>query len=168
MSIEEVRTLASDEGSAQYISQQTGLDYDRVLRIYRLGQPWPLLDGDEWNFGRQAEEAGVDVFSAMAALAPLIEMTVEAKRAKLEALEQMISRGNHPSQEQISELDAEFDNTVLSEHVEKVANLTNEPTEVIHQVFKGILARLNRMSALVQELIDKRLRENKDSGEKNA
>jgi hypothetical protein len=92
MSIEEFRTLESDEGSARYISQQTGLEYDRVLRIYRLGQPWPFLDGDEWDFGRQAEEAGVDIYSAMAALAPLIEMTVNEKQAKLEALEQMIAR----------------------------------------------------------------------------
>jgi hypothetical protein len=158
MSIEEFRILESDEGSARYISQQTGLDYDRVLRIYRLGEPWPFRDGDEWNFGRQAEEAGVDVFSAMAALAPLIEMTVEEKRVKLEALEQMVARGDQPSQEQLSKLDAELGNPVLFAHLEKVATLTNEPIDVVQQIFRGILAVLNRMSELTQELIDKRLK----------
>ena len=160
MSIEEVRTLASDEGFAQYISQQTGLDYDRVLRIYRLGQPWPLTGSDAWDFSRQATEAGVDVTSAMAALAPLIDMTIEEKRAKLEALEQMVARGDQPSQEQLSALDAEFDNPVLFEHFEEVANLTNEPTEVIRQVFEGILAVLKRVIALTKELIETRQREN--------
>ena len=167
MSIEEVRTLASDEGSAQYISQQTGLDYDRVLRIYRLGQPWPLTGSDAWDFSRQAKEAGVDVGSCMAALAPLIDMTIEEKRAKREALEQMVARGNQPSQEQITEVDAEFDNPVLFEHLEKVANLTNEPIEVIHQVFEGSLAVLKRVIALIKELIEKQQRENKKDSDEN-
>ena len=158
MSIEEVHILASDEGAAQYISQKTGLDYERVLRIYRFGQPWPLGLSDAWDFSRQATGAGVDVFSAMAALAPLMDMTIEEKRAKLEALEQMIARGDQPSQELNSELEAELGSPVLDEHIEKVANLANEPTEVIHQVFGGFFAVLNRMSELTQELIDKQLR----------
>ena len=167
MSIDEFRTLQSDEGAAQFIAQRTGLSYERVLRIYRLGEPWPLGGGEEWNFGRQATEAGTDVYSVMAALAPLIEMTIDEKRTKLEALEQMVARGDQPSPEQLTELDAEFGNPVLFEHFEKVANLTNEPTEVIHQVFGGILAILRRLSELTQELIETRLRlNNKDSADK--
>ena len=104
----------------------------------------------------------------MAALAPLIDMTIEEKRAKREALEQMVARGNQPSQEQITEVDAEFDNPVLFEHLEKVANLTNEPTEVIHQVFEGYLAVLKRVNELTQEFIETWQRKNKKHGDENA
>ncbi len=156
MSIDEFRTLQSDEGAAQFIAQRTGLSYERVLRIYRLGNPWPLGGGEEWNFGRQATEAGTDVYSVMAALAPLMDMAIEEKRAKLDALEQMVARGNQPSPEQLTELDAEFGNPELREHVEKVANLTNESTEVIHQVYEGFLAVFRRLNELTQEVIETR------------
>jgi len=70
--------------------------------------------------------------------------------------------------DEVPPMDAEFDNPVLFEHIEKVTNLTNEPTEVIHPVFEGILAVFNRLSELTQELIDKRLSEKEDSSDKNA
>jgi hypothetical protein len=56
---------------------------------------------------------------------------------------------------------------VLFEHLEKIANLTNEPTEVIEQVLQGIFAKLKRMSELNQELIDSRLRGEEDLSDKN-
>ena len=102
---DEMEKLKTEEGAAQFITEVTRLPYERVFRIYRLGQPLPL-GGEEWNFGRQAEAMGIDPLAYMAGIAPLLEMEVEQRQAKLEAFEQSRSRSEIP--DQIPELEYGF------------------------------------------------------------
>ncbi len=50
----------------------------------------------------------------------------------------------------------EFENTILHEHLEKVANITTERLDVVLAVIQGMLAVLNRQSELLQKLIEER------------
>ncbi len=146
---DEMEKLKTEEGAAQFITEVTRLPYERVLRIYRLGQPWPLRgEGQGWDFGRQAEAMGIDPFAYMAGIAPLIEMEVEQQQAKREVWEQSLSRGEIP--DPIPELE----NPIVDKHLEKVANITNEPLEIVQEVFRGILAHLRRFSDLTGKLIE--------------
>ncbi len=42
---DEMEKLKMEEGAAQFITEVTRLPYERVLRIYRLGQPLSRKDG---------------------------------------------------------------------------------------------------------------------------
>ncbi len=149
MGMDEFKELLTDEGTVRFIAQHTRLDAERVARIYRLGSPWPL-GGEELDFGRQAEEAGLDVCSYMASMAPLLDLDVEQMKAKLEAFEQALARGESP--DPIPELE----NPILAEHLERVTSITNEPRDVVDAVFDGLLARLMRLGELARSIIGNR------------
>ncbi len=145
----ELRRLLSREGTISYIAEETGLSTQQVSRIYDLGQPWPL-GGKELDFASQAERAGVDLYTYMAGIAPLLDLDFEEKSAKLQAVEEALAQGETP--EPIPELE----NPILSEHVQKVGNISNEPDEVVWEVVGGIIAHMGRVGDLTKRIIELR------------
>jgi hypothetical protein len=150
MSEEEFRVLSTEAGAVQFIAAHTGLPGDRVVRIYRLGQPWPLF-GEGWDLGRQAEEAGIDPIRYLIGLSPLINFLGERAEAQLAAGGAALARGEAP--EPCPEL--EFPPEVQAHH-ETVANLTGESIDTVRTVLGGIIAWLLRLNELVAEEIHRR------------
>ena len=143
---DEVKALGTDEGAARFIALHTGLSYDRVLHIYRLGEPWLAGFGEgELDFEQRAKEVGVDLYTYMAGIAPLVNLDIEKKEAKLEAYKEALKRGETP--DPIPELD----NPALNAHLEKVATITGEPLEVIRAVCGGVIDLCSRVTELAQQ-----------------
>jgi hypothetical protein len=162
----EFHELLTEEGRVRFIAQYTGLDADRVLRIDRLGQPWPFTEDEAWDFGRQAEDAGMDIVTFMVGLAPLLTLDVEQKKAKFLAFEQQaLAQGNVLTPAQLTELEAEIgDIHVLSDHLEQVANITGEPLEIVMKVCEGCLAVVDRLGELNQEVTAAKRKEELERG----
>lgn len=157
---EEFEKLKSEEGVAAFIAEKSGLDYERVLRIYRLGLPWPLTDDPAWDFGRQAAETGTDVITCMVSLAPLIDMGIAETQAQITRFEEKVARGEPFSQGEQEEFTELMNRgSVLYRHMESVSDLSGEPHEIVVMVFEGIVAVLNRMNELIGEAIERKRRE---------
>ena len=110
------------------------------------------LGGEGLDFGSQAERVGVDFYTYMAGIAPLLDLDIEDKRAKLQAFEEALAQGKTP--EPIPELE----NPILLKHIDKVANISNESGETIWTVCGGVLAHLRRVSDLTQRIIEQKLK----------
>src|SRR5437660_10855850 len=115
----ELGDLMTAPGFFRFLAQQAKLDPEEVKRIYLLGMPWGLWPPD-LDISHEAAEAGVDVFTYLAALQPLLDMDAQEKEAQLAAYEATLT-GGEPT-EPIPAVRA---------HVEKVAALSGEDEETI-------------------------------------
>src|SRR5437660_12657440 len=88
----ELGDLMTAPGFFRFLAQQAKLDPEEVKRIYLLGMPWGLWPPD-LDISHEAAEAGVDVFTYLAALQPLLDMDAKAKEAQLAAYEATLAGG---------------------------------------------------------------------------
>ncbi len=144
MSVEEFQWLRTDEGRIQFIARHTNLDPDRVDRIDRLGQPWPLGLPD--GLGQECVEDGIHPYKALIAMGPLIDLEIAEKEKQLQEFKAAIERGETPTS-----IPPELKNPEMLKHIESVAALSGEETDIVCRVFEGEIAYLFRLNDLVQE-----------------
>lgn len=106
----------------EFLMFWTGLDADRLTRLYRAGAPWPIGAGCT-NIEAEAAAAGVSVRDYLQALGPLIRQSVDQRRAQAEA-------GTLPAGDPFPEL----------AHGPRVAEVSGEPLEVVMRVAQGVNA----------------------------
>src|SRR2546422_10282499 len=88
----ELSDLMTAPGFFRFLAQQVKLDPEEVKRIYRLGTPWGLWPPD-LDLSYETAEAGVDGFTYLAALQPLLDMDTEEREAPLAAYEATLAGG---------------------------------------------------------------------------
>ena len=115
----ELSELLTPSGFFRFLAQQAKLDPEEVKRIYLLGRPWGLWPPD-LDISHEAAEAGVGLFTYLAALQPLIDMDTEGKEAQLTGYEATLIGG-----ETTQAIPA------VRAHVEKVATLSGKEEETI-------------------------------------
>src|SRR3989442_2626648 len=76
----ELSELMTAPGFFRFLAQQAKLDPEEVKRIYLLGMPWGLWPPD-LDISHEAAEAGVDVFTYLAALQPLLDMDTQDRKS---------------------------------------------------------------------------------------
>ncbi len=148
MSVEELQWLRTDDGRIEFIARHINLDPDRVARIDRVGQPWPL--GLPEGLGQECVEDGIHPYKALTAMGPLIQLDNAEKEKQLHEFKAAIERGETPTS-----IPPELENPEMLKHVESVAALSGEEAEIIWRVFEGAIAYLFRLNDLVQEEIER-------------
>ena len=132
----ELSELMTAPGFFRFLGQQAQLDAEEVKRIYMLGRPWGLWPPD-LDVSREAAEAGVDVFTYLAALQPLLDMDTREKEAQLAVYEVTLTGG-----EAAQLLPA------VRAQVEKVAALAKADEATICRVFHALYAYRQRVGRL--------------------
>jgi hypothetical protein len=132
----ELSELLTAPGFFRYLAQQAKLAAEEVKRIYLLGRPWGLWPPD-LDLSREAAETGVDVFTYLAALQPLLDMDTTQKEAQLAAYEATLSGG-----ETTQPIPA------VRAYVEKVAALSGEDEETICSILHALYAYRQRVGQL--------------------
>src|SRR3989442_15073681 len=128
----ELGDLMTAPGFFRFLAQQAKLDPEEVRRIYLLGMPWGLWPPD-LDISHEAAEAGVDVFTYLAALQPLLDMDTQEKEAQLAAYEATLT-GGEPTKPILA----------VRAHVEKVAALSGEDEETICNLLHALYAYRQR------------------------
>ena len=132
----ELSELLTAPGFFRFLAQQAKLSPEEVKRIYLRGRPWGLWPPD-LDLRREAAETGVDVFTYLAALQPLLDMDTKQKEAQLAAYEATLTGGE--SSQPIPAVRA---------HVEKVAALSGEDEETICSLLHALYAYRQRVGQL--------------------
>ena len=132
----ELRELMTVSGFFGFLAQQAKLNPDEVKRIYMHGRPWGLWPSD-LDLSHEAAETGVDVFTYLAALQPLLDMDTKQKEAQLAAYEATLTGG-----ETTQPIPA------IRAYVEKVAALSGEDEETICSILHALYAYRQRVGQL--------------------
>ena len=128
--------LLTAPGFFRFLAQQAKLDPEEVKRIYLLGRPWGLWPPN-LDLTHEAAEAGVGLFTYLAALQPLIDMDTTEKEAQLAAYEATLT-GDETTQPI----------PAVRAHVEKVAALSGKDEETICNVLHALYAYRQRVGQL--------------------
>jgi hypothetical protein len=132
----ELNELLSAPGFFRYLAQQAKLTAEEVKRIYLLGRPWGLWPPD-LDVNREAAENGIDVYTYLAALQPLLDMDTTQKEAHLAAYEATLSGG-----ETAQPIPA------VRAYVEKVAALSGQDEATICSLLHALYAYRQRVGQL--------------------
>ena len=132
----ELSELLTAPGFFRFLAQQAKLTAEEVKRIYLLGRPWGLWPPD-LDLNREAAETGVDVYTYLAALQPLLDMDTAQKEAQLAVYEATLSGG-----ETTQPIPA------VRAYVEKVAALSGEDEETICSLLHALYAYRQRVGQL--------------------
>src|SRR2546427_2175943 len=132
----ELSDLMTAPGFFRFLAQEVKLDPEEVKRIYRLGTPWGLWPPD-LDLSYETAEAGVDVFTYLAALQPLLDMDTKEKEAQLVTYETTLTEG-----ETTQPIPA------VRAHVEKVAALSGEDEGTICSLLHALYAYRQRVGQL--------------------
>jgi hypothetical protein len=132
----ELIELLTAPGFFRFLAQQANLDPEVVRRIYLHGRPWGLWPPD-LDLSHEAAEAGVDVFTYLAALQPLLDMDTQENEAQLAAYEATLTGG-----ETAQPIPA------VRAHVEKVAALTGEDEQTICSILHALYVYRQRVGQL--------------------
>jgi hypothetical protein len=132
----ELRELMTVSGFFGFLAHQAKLNPNKVKQIYMRGRPWGLWPPD-LDLGHEAAEAGVDVFTYLAALQPLLDMDTQEKEAQLAAYEATLIGGE--TTQPIPGVRA---------HVEKVAALSGEDEGTICSLLHALYAYRLRVGQL--------------------
>ena len=132
----ELSELMTVSGFFGFLAQQARLSPDKVKQIYMRGRPWGLWPPD-LDLSREATEAGVDVFTYLAALQPLLDMDTKQKEAQLAAYEATLT-GSETSQPI----------PAVRARVEKVAASLGEHEETICSLLHALYAYRQRVGQL--------------------
>jgi hypothetical protein len=132
----ELNELLTAPGFFRFLAQQAKLTAEEVKRIYLLGRPWGLWPPD-LDLNREAAETGVDVYTYLAALQPLLDMDTTQKEAQLAVYETTLSGG-----ETTQPIPA------VRAYVEKVAALSGEDEETICSLLHALYAYRQRVGQL--------------------
>jgi hypothetical protein len=140
----ELYELMTVQGFYRYLGQQAHLPTEQVKKIYLLGRPWGVWPPDI-DISREAAEAGVDVFTYLAALHPLMAMDTQEKESQLATYEMKLV--GDESQESPS---------VTGQRVEKVAALATEKKQTICDVLHALYNYRKRVGALsIEKILEK-------------
>ena len=132
----ELNELLTAPGFFRFLAQQAKVTAEEVKRIYLLGRPWGLWPPD-LDLNREAAETGVDVYTYLAALQPLLDMDTTQKEAQLAVYEATLSGG-----ETTQPIPA------VRAYVEKVAALSGEDEETICSILHALYAYRQRVGQL--------------------
>lgn len=132
----ELSELMTAPGFFRFLAQQAKLDAEEVKRIYLLGRPWGLWPPD-LDVSHEATEAGVDVFTYLAALQPLLDMDAKQKEVQLHTYEATLTGGE--TTQLIPAVRAQ---------VEKVAALSRADEATICRIFHALYAYRQRVGRL--------------------
>ncbi len=132
----ELSELLTAPGFFRFLAQQAKLSPEEVKRIYLRGRPWGLWPPD-LDLSREAAETGVDVFTYLAALQPLLDMDTQEKEAQLAAYETTLT---------VDETTQPI--PAVRAHVEKVAALSGEDEETICSLLHALYAYRQRVGQL--------------------
>jgi hypothetical protein len=132
----ELSELLTAPGFFRFLAQQAKLTAEEAKRIYLLGRPWGLWPPD-LDLNREAAETGVDVYTYLAALQPLLDMDTTQKEAQLAAYEATLSGG-----------EAAQPIPAVRAYVEKVAALSGEDEETICSLLHALYAYRQRVGQL--------------------
>ena len=132
----ELSELLTAPGFFRFLAQQAKLTAEEVKRIYLLGRPWGLWPPD-LDLNREAAETGIDVYTYLAALQPLLDMDTTQKEAHLAVYEATLSGG-----ETTQPVPA------VRAYVEKVAALSGEDEETICSLLHALYAYRQRVGQL--------------------
>ena len=152
----ELSDLMTAPGFFRFLAQEVKLDPEEVKRIYRLGTPWGLWPPD-LDLSYETAEAGVDVFTYLAALQPLLDMDTKEKESQLAAYEATLTGG-----ETTQPIPA------VRAHVEKVAALSGEDEETICCLLHALYAYRQRVGRLSIEKVGQFMSRHKMEPEKAA
>ena len=128
--------LLTAPGFFQFLAQQAKLDPEEVKRIYLLGRPWGLWPPD-LDINHEAAEAGVNVFTYLAALQPLLDMDAKEKEAQLAVYEATLTGGE--ATQLIPAIRAQ---------VERAAALSREDEATICRILHALYAYRQRVGRL--------------------
>jgi len=132
----ELSELLTASGFFRFLAQQARLDSDEIKRIYMLGRPWGLWPPD-LDISHEAAEIGVDVFTYLAALQPLLDMDAKEKEAQLTAYEATLTGG-----ETTPLIPA------VRARVERIAASSKEDEATICRIFHALYAYRQRVGRL--------------------
>jgi hypothetical protein len=132
----ELSELLTAPGFFRFLARQAKLDPEEVKRIYLLGRPWGLWPPD-LDISHEAAEVGVDVFTYLAALQPLLDMDAQEKEAQLAAYEATLTGGEA----------AQLIPAVRAQ-VERVAALSREDETTICRILHALYAYRRRVGLL--------------------
>ncbi len=132
----ELRELLTAPGFFRFLAQHAKLEFENIKRIYLLGRPWGLWPPD-LDISHEAAEAGVDVFTYLVALQPLLDMDAREKEAQLAVYEATLT-GREAAQ-LIPAVRAQ---------VERVAALSREDEATICRIFHALYAYRQRVGRL--------------------
>ena len=152
----ELSELLTAPGFFRFLAKQVKLDAEEVKRIYLLGRPWGLWPPD-LDVSHEAAEAGVDVFTYLAALQPLLDMDTKEKEAQLAAYEATLTGGETP---QLI--------PAVRAHVERVAALSRADEETICRLFHALYAYRQRVGRLSIQKVGESSRHKMEQGNKAA
>ena len=132
----ELSELLTAPGFFRFLAQQAKLEFEDIKRIYLLGRPWGLWPPD-LDISHEAAEAGVDVFTYLAALQPLLDMDAREKEAQFAAYEATLTGG-----------EAAPSIPAVRAQVEKVAALAREDEATICRILRALYAYRQRVGRL--------------------
>ena len=132
----ELSELLTAPGFFRFLAQQAKLSPEEVKRIYLRGRPWGLWPPD-LDLSREAAETGVDVFTYLAALQPLLDMDTQEKEAQLAAYETTLT---------VDETTQPI--PAVRAYVEKVAALSGQDEETICSILHALYAYRQRVGQL--------------------
>ena len=136
MNATELSELLTPSGFFRFLARQATLAPEEVKRIYLLGTPWGLWPPD-LDLSHEAAEAGVGLFTYLAALQPLIDMDTKEKAAQLAAYEATLTGG-----ETAQPIPA------VRAHVEKVAALSGKDEETVCSLLHALYTYRQRVCQL--------------------
>jgi len=140
----ELFELMTVHGFYRFLGQQARLPTENVRKIYLLGRPWGVWPPDI-DISREAADAGIDVFTYLAALQPLITMDTQQKENELLAYERTLTVNGG-----VDSLSA------MRNHVEKVATLSTEKKQTICNVLHALYDYRQQVGALsIQKITEK-------------
>lgn len=161
--LEAAEQLNSQEGTIQFLMEQTFFSRERVERIHRLGEPWPLSLPEGWEHEEAAMVAvlrgvpspeGTDPLVTLNALNQLRDWDDEEKERKSAAHKAAVERGETPESIPESKGDSKVD-----DHLEKVANLSGESMETITKIYNAHMAQCLQMKQLARKMNELKAKE---------
>ena len=141
MSKELVELLTTD-GIVGFLARQSGLPVTRVARIFRMGEPWPLIGQESCALGLRAVQLGMDHFTF---ISPTAGVSLKDVESKLGIQITALVRGEVPRPV------PELDNLKMSKNLEKISDLSEEKIDAIWKIYKAILFYLRRVGELAHQ-----------------
>ncbi len=140
----ELFELMTVHGFYRFLGQQARLSTEDVRKIYLLGRPWGVWPPDI-DISREAADVGIDVFTYLAALQPLVTMDTQQKENELVAYERTLTvNGGVDSP------------SATRNHVEKVATLSTEKKQTICNVLHALYDYRQQVGVLsIQKITEK-------------
>lgn len=140
----ELFELMTVHGFYRFLGQRAHLSMEEVKKIYLLGRPWGVWPPDI-DISREAADIGIDVFSYLAALQPLITLDTQEKEFELVAYERTL----------VDTENLEMPSAIRN-HVEKVATLATEKKQTICNVLHALYEYRQQVGSLsIQKIAEK-------------